>query len=95
MSDKYTHAVKINDDYDIKRDKFQWILTHWTDGVGKAGDNKGKPIRVKRESFHASVTQICREILDRELGNCETVADMRNLLENAVSELTGYVEGKL
>ena len=87
--------MKINDDFEMRRDKYQWILTHWTDGVGKKGDNKGKPIRVKRETYHPNIDQVCREVLDRELGKCETLADIPKYLEKAVSELTDYVEERL
>ena len=89
------NIIKINDDFEMYRDKYQWILMHWTDGVGKKGENKGKTIRVKSESYHGSIEQTCRVILDREIGKCETLADIPKYLENAVSELTGYVEGKL
>ncbi len=83
--------IKINEDFSILRYKYGWELLHYTDGKDKSDE----PIRVCRKTFHADITQCCREILDREIGKCETLADITKYLKNAVSELTGDVEGKL
>lgn len=93
--DMKNKTIKINDNFEITSDKYQWILTQWSDGIGKKGENKGKPIRVKRESYYGRVDQACNEIVNREAKNCETLAELSHLFKNAVAELTGYVEGKL
>ena len=88
-------VITINDDYQITSDKYNWVLLHWSDGVGKKGENKGKPIRVKRESYFGSIYQVCAEIMNREAKKVESLAEMQDLFKNAVTELTAHVEAKL
>jgi len=52
------NIIKINEDFEMYRDKHQWILWHWTDGETKDGD----PKRQKRETYHGSLEQVCSVI---------------------------------
>ena len=86
------NIIKINEDFEMYQDKHQWILWHWTDGVCKKGEDKGKSIRVKRATYHGTMQQVCDVIINRSLGKCESLADMKDLLENAVTMLAAHVE---
>ena len=52
--------MKIGPDFEITRDKYQWIVTHWEPGK----DRDGNPKRQPRQSYHATLLQACQRVLD-------------------------------
>lgn len=52
--------MKISEDYEVSRDKYQWILTEWYDGKNKDGDLKRK----SRQTYHGSLRQVASQIVD-------------------------------
>lgn len=74
--------------FTAERDKYQWILTEWYDGKDKHGNHK----RQSRETYHASLAQVCSVVIDRMAGHCESMEGLRELLGNATALLTNAAE---
>jgi hypothetical protein len=74
--------IKIDGKYSISRDRYNWILHTTTKGVDEAGNDKEKV----KKTFHASFPQVCRAILEREAGHCQTVEELKRLFEHAVEK---------
>jgi hypothetical protein len=70
--------IKFNEDYSFERDKYQWILHHSYDGR----DKDKNPKRQSRDTYHATLEQICQTIVDREAGRCTDMAELQKLLIN-------------
>jgi len=72
-----------NGDFTAERDKFQWILTEWYDGKDREGNTK----RQSRESYYATLAQVCGEIIDRSAAKCDGIEDLHTLLGGATALL--------
>lgn len=68
---KYKH-------FEFERDKFGWMLHIWRDGTRK---KTKEPIRVKDTFYYANVENVLKAIIDRSLGGCESIEEMKNFLE--------------
>lgn len=75
--------IKINDDYECERDKYQWILHHWTDGRDKDGNQK----RVCHDTYHANLTQVCNLVLDRAAGNAGCADELRDIIRSHTNDI--------
>ncbi len=75
--------IKFNDRFEFERDKYCWHLHDWRDGV----DKDGAPKRQKDTTYHPTIQQICRTIMDRSLGGCESLTEMISLLDDTVTLL--------
>ena len=80
--------IKFNDEFSFERDKYQWILHQQLPCKDKDGNPKMKPYT----TYHASIKQICSQIIERSLGKCESLDEIQNLIDNAVESLTKYTE---
>lgn len=60
--------MKIGPDFEITRDRFQWIVTQWVAGQ----DKDGNPKRHARESYHATLLQACQRVLEANAGEAAT-----------------------
>ncbi len=78
--------IRINNRFEIDRDRYCWHLTEWRDGIGK-GKNEGKPIRTSQTTYHASLIQICDEVMDRSAGNVDSLAAIPAMLQANRQEL--------
>lgn len=70
--------IKINDRYELERDKYQWILTEWVDGF----DKDKKPKRSERKTYHP-LKWALNEIIDREAGRADSVEGVIEAVEKA------------
>jgi hypothetical protein len=86
------NIIKVNSDFNILRYKHGWELHHWTDGKDKEGNDKRQ---LSRMSFHPNIETISKEIINRTMGECDSLAEIVNLLENASQIVTGCIEAKL
>jgi len=75
--------IKFNDRFEFYRDKYQWILTENVRGMDKNGMVKITP----RKTFHGTLRQVIGVIIDKEVGNCEDLEQIIDLLSNAESIL--------
>ena len=69
--------IKINDKFSVERDKYQWLLHESKDGLSK----KQEPIATTRTTYHGTLKQCCNEIVERMMGECETVQQIETALE--------------
>ena len=74
-----------NGKYEARRDPHQWILTEFYEGKDR---KTGNPKRQSRETYHASLSQVCRLIVDREAGRCEGLEELLAMLANAAEVFT-------
>lgn len=73
-----------NGKYTAERDKYQWVLTERYEGKDKKGNAKEHT----REAYHATLDQICNEVIERECGKCDDAEEIVTLLKSAKDLLT-------
>ena len=61
--------------------------------IGK--DKDGNPKARYHETYHASVHQCCKYILDKLASDCEDAAEIKRLFENAADIVTEKAERKI
>jgi hypothetical protein len=71
-------------DYFTKRDAYGWTLREWRDGTGKDGE----PTRTHRDTYHGTIEQVCRTVLDREAGSGESPKAIVAAVEKAQKAIT-------
>ncbi len=64
--------IKINNKFEISRDKHGWQLHEWKDGLNKDKE----PTRTKRTTYHPNLIQICDVVIDREAGCANTMEEV-------------------
>ena len=70
--------IKYNDRFEFEKDKYQWILTEFVDSKDrKTGETKKKA----EKSFHGTLRQVMSAICDREAGECESLSELRLMLD--------------
>lgn len=72
--------IKVNDNYEIERDKYQWFLHEIGEKIASSGKNEGMPIQTRRTTYHASFTQVANEIIERQMGRCTSLEEISELL---------------
>jgi len=75
--------IKINDQFSVERDKYQWLLHETKDGMSKLGE----PIKVTRTTYHAKLKQCCNEVSERMMGECESVQEIKKALNDFVVQI--------
>lgn len=70
------------------RDTYQWILTEYYEGKDKHGNVKTN----SRISYHPNLSQVCGKVIDKCMGDCETLEEVISLLKNANLILTKGAE---
>lgn len=85
-------AIKINEDFSILRYKYGWELHHYVDGMDK---DKNPKRQLGRITFHPNIETMSKEIINRTMGECNSLVEIVNLLENASQIVTECVEAKL
>ena len=80
--------IKFNEQFSFEKDPNCWQLHEWRDGKSKDGVAK----RQKKTTYHASLQQICGAIIERSCGDCESLEEIKHLLENALRVLTKHAE---
>lgn len=75
--------IKVNEDFEFEKDKFQWILHEWKDSESKEGEAK----RVKTTTYHGSLEQVCNRIVQNSAGKCESVSEIIDVIDNAKRDI--------
>ena len=81
--------MKINDDFEMKRDNYQWILTHWKDGIKP---KTKEPTRTPRITYHATIEQVASVIVERTAGECGSLQEIVELMAGVKSFLVQKIE---
>lgn len=61
--------IRLNKEWGLKSDKYQWILYNIKPGKSK----KGEDIEVKKETFHRNLDQVSRKIVQQSGVGCESL----------------------
>ena len=72
--------IILNERFSFEKDVYQWKLHEWKEGKTKEGESK----RTSSITFHTTLEQICKVILDRTAGDCKTIEELQTLLGNAL-----------
>jgi len=83
--------IIVNGKYQIKKDKYNWILSEAYIGVDRQGNDKTQ----YKASYHATIKQVCNAIIDRELSDCDSIQEVLSILSDAEDILVSKVEDKL
>ncbi len=81
--------VKINENFKFERDAYQWILTETYMGRDK---KTGEPKAQTRKSFHGTLQQVCKYILDRGVKDCQSLEEIIEKIDKAVELMTKQAE---
>lgn len=80
--------IKYNERFEFERDPYNWILTEWRDSLGK----QGQLIRVSRKTYHGTLTQVCKQIIDRSCDTCEDLVDLEYLIRTIHEDLKEAID---
>jgi hypothetical protein len=83
--------IQINEIFSFEKDKdtYGWQLHELKDGVS----SKTKlQIKTEYTTYHATLKQVCKNVIDRSLGKCDSLNEIITMLENAENILTVKVE---
>lgn len=70
--------ILIDGEYETFRDARQWVLLE----IYKRKDKDGKEVDAIRESYHSRLDQVCRAVLNRSVGNCESLEQIIQMMND-------------
>ena len=79
--------IKINEKFSLEKDAYGWKLHEFRNGKDKDGNQKVK----SSVTFHANINQVCNRLVDRTLGECETILEFERAILNAENIVTAQV----
>tara|TARA_R110000822_G_scaffold73934_1_gene177856 strand:+ start:146 stop:400 length:255 start_codon:yes stop_codon:yes gene_type:complete len=71
--------IKFNDTYSFEKDQYCWHLHEKYIGQDKHHQDK----EFTRTTYHPSLQFICRHLIDKECGKCESLEQIIELLQAA------------
>ena len=75
--------IKINDEFSCERDKLQWLLHQKkAKGTHPITGEISKKDSVKT-TYHSNMGQCLNVAIDRSLGNCESLEEVRKMLSDS------------
>ena len=78
-------SIKLGDRFEIKRDKYQWVLTEFITGV----NSKTKAPTINgHTSYYATLGQVASELVNRGSDQAQTVRELQAYYEAAVATIT-------
>lgn len=81
--------MRISENYSLKKDRVQWILTEHYTGKDKAGNDKAK----ERDSYHATLNQVANYLINNnELNDLDSYINMANAIRD---DICSQLERKL
>jgi len=87
--------IRLNDKFTAKHDGRQWVLLETY--MGKSKDKPPVPKEQVRETYHSTLHQACKKVVETSVVDCEDAMDIIEALERAGWLLeglaSGYVEG--
>jgi hypothetical protein len=88
MNKRKYPIIKLNDQFEIHRDSYNWILVEWRDGFNKDGE----PTITGKNSYHPNLKMISRYLLDEQAKDCESLQEIIDLFDNAVERLANHIQ---
>lgn len=81
--------IKFNERFSFEREPLCWVL--YERKHGKAKKTKEDIITTK-ETYHASLEQVCRSIIDKTAGDAQDVLELRKLIRSVAGELEKLIK---
>lgn len=81
--------MKINKDFEISCDAYQWTVTQWSDGMNK---KTSKPTRSAKKTFHGNIVQACEQVLFKSAKNINSVSEIVSAIYNAKEDILCAIE---
>lgn len=81
-------AIRFGDGYTARRTRYCWVLEEAYEGKDKMGNTKQQ----RRETYHATLPQVCGYVLDRSAGECSSLSEIIDLMKGATSLLSETAE---
>ena len=75
--------INISDNFSLSSDKYQWILHEHKEGC-----------KTPYTTFHGKLGQVAGEVIERSLKGCESLEEIRIMLDEAKDWLTVELEEK-
>jgi hypothetical protein len=85
---KFNTTIDINSNFSVIRDSYCWHLTESYIGKGKDGVDKV----LTNTTYHPNLKLVCRYILDRECGKCESLDQIIDMLDRAEKATSEFIE---
>lgn len=82
--------IKINETFSVEKDKYQWLLIETKDGLSKLKE----PIKTTRTTYHGTLKQCCKAMMEHVAGECETVKEMLTEIDNFACSLEMILNGR-
>lgn len=82
--------IVFNERFSFERDTYGWKLHEKREGK----DKDGKPKDSTKTTYHANLNQVCGAIIDKTIGDCESLEEIKSLLSDARHILTKLAEKK-
>lgn len=75
--------IVINDRFSCERDSYNWILSEKRAGIGK----EGQAIENVKQTFYSNFESMCKAVIDKSMGSCESLVEVKELLKDVVGYL--------
>ena len=79
--------IRLSDRFEIDSDKFNWILHD----VYIGQDREGNPTRKSRVSYHATLEQVSKTIVERSAKECRRLQEVVELMKKAAGSVEQYL----
>lgn len=80
-------GIRIGTEYSCEKDKYQWQLHRWY-----LGEDKDKNTKLyKTTTFHGTIEQVCKAVLNRDAGMCDSVEEILDTLSKTADVLKEYI----
>lgn len=94
MSEDDRPTIKINDRFSAYRDAYNWVLVESIPSKNKDGEAVTKI----KKTYHPDIQRMCEHIIDKKLGDCASLEEIKKLLVVTIKLFHKYVnsmaEGK-
>lgn len=84
--------ITLNNEFSIKRDRYCWQLLQTVDTVNP---KTKEPTKSTRTSYHPTLEKLVRKLIDIEAGDCDSLAEILELLQTVPSEVAQCIEVEL
>jgi hypothetical protein len=75
--------IQYNNNLSFQRYEHGWILRNTTTSEKRINKQSGEMATYTRESFYPNLQQTLNAIMDREVGECETLVEIKDYLVGA------------
>jgi len=83
--------IKFNEIFSFERDQYCWHLHEKYIGE----DKHHQPKEFTRTTYHPSLQYICRHLIDKECGKCESLEQIIELLKSAEESTAQLIGGDI